>query len=130
MGFPPLKWLFAAFALMLGAIVTAADTGVAEPMFEIVRRMPLGDKLAHLLLLGVMSLLLNLALGVARFHWGRFQPLVGTTLLFTLATLEEFSQLALAHRTFSFGDAAANALGIVLFGWLAVLLQQRRTQGS
>lgn len=117
-----MKWICALFALVLIAIVTAADAGIAEPMFEIVRRVPWGDKLAHLLLLGVMSLLLNVSLEAARFRWGRLRPLKGTAILLVLAILEEVSQLAFEHRTFSYADLAANVVGIVTFGWLAVLL--------
>ncbi|MCE9554026.1 MAG: hypothetical protein K8T91_11710 [Planctomycetes bacterium] len=123
-----MKWICALFALALIALVATADAGLAEPMFEIVHRVPLGDKIGHVLLLGTMSLLLNLALRVSRFHWGRFHPLQGTAILLVLATLEEFSQLASTHRTFSFGDAASNAVGIVTFGWLAVLLHRMRTR--
>ena len=120
-----MKWICVLFALLLLAIVAAANTGVGEPVFEVVRRVPLGDALAHVLLLGVMSLLLNLVLDTTRFHWGPFRPLRGTTVLLVLATLEEFSQLALVYRTFSFIDAAANGVGIVAFGWLAVWLNRR-----
>lgn len=122
-----MQWICALFALALIALVATADAGLAEPMFEIVHRVPLGDKIGHVFLLGTMSLLLNLAIRVARFHWGSFHPLQGTAIL-VLATLEEISQLASTHRTFSFGDAAGNAVGIVTFGWLAVLLHYPRTR--
>lgn len=48
------------FALFLVAIVYCADTGIARPVFDAVRALPLGVKVSHFFLMGTMSTLANL----------------------------------------------------------------------
>ena len=117
-----IKWLTVAFALLLLAIVTAATMGWAEPAFAVVRRIPGGDKSAHILLLGTMSLLLNSSLGCARVRCGNISVLKGSLILFALVTLEEISQIWMSSRTFSWGDLACNYLGIFILGWVATFI--------
>jgi VanZ family protein len=120
------KWLTAAFALVLLTIVTSATMGWAEPVFAFVRQVPYSDKVAHFVLLGTMSLLLNLMLNVARVQLGSFALLKGSAILLVLVTIEEFSQIWISTRTFSWLDLVCNYLGIVVFGWLAVRLSANR----
>ena len=121
-----MKWLAAVWALFLAAVVVSANTGAAEPAFEALKAVPWGDKLAHVLLVGVMSLLLNLSLSAARFRCGPLRVLKGTLILFVIATLDELSNLLLSHRNFDLGDLASNYVGIFCFGWLAAWLVARR----
>lgn len=121
-----IKWLTAAFALVLLTIVTSATMGWAEPVFAFVRRVPYTDKVAHFVLLGTMSLLLNLMLDCARIQFSRFALLKGSAFLLVLVTIEEFSQIWISTRTFSWSDLGSNYLGIVVFGWLAVRYSANR----
>ena len=120
-----MKWLTAIFALFLAAVVFAANTGAAKSLFKALRQIPLGDKVAHVVLVGIMSLLLNLSLSAARFRWRSIGIQKGTLVLFVIATLDELSNLFLSHRNFSLGDLASNYIGIFCFGWLAAWLVAR-----
>ena len=120
----------ALFAVVLLAIVAAANFGAAESYFAYVRAFPLGDKIAHVCLLGTMSFLLNLSLGARRFETVPYRPLRGTLILLVLVTCEEFSQALSIYRTFDWGDLTANSIGILLGGCLAALQTDRRvTEG-
>ncbi len=121
-----IKWLTVGFAAILLLIIVAATFGWAEPMFAFARQVPGSDKAAHLLLLGTMSLLLNLSLGCRRTRLVGTSPLTGSLILVVLATIEEFSQIWVSTRSFSLGDLACNYVGIVLFGWLATRVHRSR----
>ena len=91
-----------------------------------VRALPYGDKLGHLILWGVLAVFVDLALGgrAVRFS-GRALPLnvVG---LVVVVTIEELSQGFLANRTLDAGDMAANLVGIGLGTALARYIARRR----
>jgi len=115
-------WLYVATTLFAGvllSIVAAANLGWVEAAFAWFRQMPGADKLAHFVLLGGMSLLLNLSLGGARVPIFGRGVLLGSLLLLILVTVEELSQLWISTRTFSLTDLACNYLGIALCGRLA-----------
>jgi len=122
-----IKWLTVGFAAILLLIMGAATFGWAEPVFAFVRQVPGSDKIAHVLLLGTMSLLLNLSLGCRRTRLVGRSPLTGSLVLAVLITIEEFSQIWVPTRSFSLGDLACNYLGIVLSGWLAARIHRRRS---
>ena len=119
------KYLAFAFAAVLLVICVSATFGWAEPVFAFVRRVPNSDKAAHFLLLGTMSLLWNLALDCRRVRIGRFTPLKASSILYVLVTIDEFSQIWISTRSFSWLDLASNYLGIAVFGWLANFLSHR-----
>ena len=125
-----IKWLTVGFAAILLLIITCATFGWAEPVFAFVRRVPGSDKVAHFLLLGTMSLLLNLSLGCHRTNVAGMAFLTGVFMLLVLATIEEFVQIWVPTRSFSLGDLACNYLGIVLFGWLAARIHGRGQDAS
>ncbi len=120
-----MKWLTLAFASLLGATDIAADFGASRWVFDAVGRVPWGDKLAHFVLLGIMSLLLNLTLGGATVRLSSVRLLKGSAILLVVVTLEEFSQAFLPYRSFEVADLAFNYAGIFCFGWLAVRLMER-----
>ena len=97
----------------------AADLGAAGSLLSAVHAMPGGDKIAHFLLVGILSLLVNLTLRSASFRVGPVRLQYGTIALLTLSIIEESSQRWLASRQFSLGDMAANCAGIVVFGYVA-----------
>lgn len=80
--------------------------------------------MAHFILVGGVSFFVNLLLEVRKTKLGSSQILLGSFLVFSFITLEEFSQLFLVRRNFDLIDLAANYLGIFIFGQLALWICQ------
>lgn len=80
---------------------------------------PYGDKLLHFFLIGSCNgALILLAHQNKQIQMKR---VLGVTLFtLTAATIEEFSQQAFPHRTFSYKDLAANYMGIISVALLIV----------
>ena len=114
--------LFYGMALM--GVVLAANFGIARPALRAVGRIPYGDKFCHVILVGILSFLVNRALLCRRFGTARLKPLMGSSILALLVVTEEFSQMAIPSRSFDVLDLAANLIGVILFGYLAVLTQK------
>ena len=112
-----LRWLTLAYASTLMLLVAAADRGTLKVSYLTV--LPAADKIGHFLLMGLMSYLINSALGGQRLSWRRLSVLKGSAFLSLLVAAEELSQLWLTHRNFELADLAADAAGIWLFGRLA-----------
>ena len=101
-------------AVFLLAVVIAADLGLAREWMGQVYALPYGDKAGHFILMGLMSLVLNLG-----FPSGRVTPLrISRTslILFTIVALEEASQIFFSNRSVSWEDLSADILGIFLLG--------------
>ena len=113
-----LKWLTSVYAALLVAIIAAANNG-SLPVRFIIERLPGGDKWGHFLLMGLLSLLVNLSLST--FGWRWFTVLRGCVGLSLLVGLEELSQIWLHYRAFELMDLAADVAGIFVFGGLAGL---------
>lgn len=112
-----LRWLpFFVAASCLSGIIWAANSGTLGWFLVLVHSVPMGDKVAHLLGLGTLALLLNIALRgrVWSPGVGRFQ--VGGSLVALVITQEEFSQIWVPIRRFDLGDLLCNYLGICLAG--------------
>jgi len=75
-----------------------------------VGHIPYGDKIAHAVLYGLMALLLNYALDFRKSSTIQ----LGSLIVLTFATLEEFSQYYIPSRTFDMGDLLADFVGVVL----------------
>lgn len=121
-----MKWLTALYTLFLSAIVFLAARGEYQFLFRFVRSIPLGDKLGHFILMGLASLLVNLALSCRTFSAREKRFLLGTWLVLLLVVLEEFMQLFLAYRSFDLVDLVFDAAGILLCGRLAYFWSRRR----
>ena len=68
-----------------------------------------------------------LGLGMSSFQLGRLRMLKGASLMFGIATIEEFSQLWIASRTFDWLDLCCNYLGIACFTLLLLRVFHRRS---
>lgn len=121
-----LKILAAIYVFVLAVIVVLADGERTQHVFRFVREMPFGDKTGHFVLMGLFSFVLNLALDARRIRIGRAQILLGTLIVFTLVTLEEFSQLWFITRTFDLIDLLSDFAGILLFGFAADWFAKRK----
>lgn len=116
-----LRLLAFVVAGVLVAIILAADLGLARGLFAAANRLPGADTAGHFLLLGMLSFIMNIA-----FPSVRVKPLPfhkTSLVLAIIITIEEFTQLFLANRTFSLIDLSANYAGIWLFGELGVFLR-------
>ena len=124
-----MKWLTGIYLLILGVIVFLADQKQYQPLFRRVREMPYGDKLGHLILMGLLSFLLNMALGCRTWRVWRFELLRGSLIVALIVTLEEFSQLFFRTRTFDAVDLVFRLSGHLLVRTAGVLFNERRKAG-
>jgi polysaccharide biosynthesis protein VpsQ len=123
-----MKWLTGFYLFMLGVIVFLADQKKYQPLFRRIRELPYGDKLGHLLLMGLLSFLLNMALQCRTLRVWKAELLKGSLIVALVVTVEEFSQLFIRSRTFDPFDLVFDYIGIFSFGLLAHLLTRRRTE--
>lgn len=103
--------LFTGFILF---VIYSANTGADLVFFRMIKHLPFGDKIGHFGLIGMLTFLVNCAMKARTFSLGKFQLLLGSSVLFVLVTLEEFSQIWLDNRNFDLVDLSANYLGILV----------------
>lgn len=120
-----LRILTAVYVVALVAVVILAGGSAGPRLFAPVRALPLGDKLGHFLLMGTLSLLVNLCLSCRAVRVAGARLLLGSVVVLASVAAEEFSQLFLRRRSFDLLDLAFDALGVFLFGRLACLLGGR-----
>jgi hypothetical protein len=113
------------FGLVCAGIIASANIPAARPIFLAFKQVPFADKLAHFGLVGILSLLLNSALGAVTVRVAGCTLLKGNAFLVVLATVEEMSNLIQPHRGFSLADLLFNYLGIFAFGWLSLIVVQK-----
>jgi len=109
------------FALLLACIICAANLDAAGAIFGPIYAFPYGDKIAHFVLMGTLSLLVSLGIRPRRFLG---LLLYSVIILCFLVTLEELSQIPLRNRDFSLTDLASNYAGIWLFGEAGALIRR------
>ena len=118
------------FALFIAWIVYLADTGQDSIFFELVKVLPLGDKLGHFFLFGLLALGANLALNHRGIRWGRWLVPTGALVVFFVAAAEELSQMFVSGRTCDITDLLADVAGIVVFSALGIALAARWRKGG
>lgn len=112
------------FAFILW-IIYLADSGSRSVFFTLVQQWPNGDKVCHLLLYGLLTLLLNLALELKTLSLAGLKIYVGTLAVSVFAATEELSQAWFPSRTLDAMDLAADAAGIALFTLASVFIGWR-----
>ena len=125
-----MKWVAGLFVLILILIVIVANLGLGPFLFPFVYYIPWGDKLGHFILMGILSFLVNLAMGASKVRIYSKYILKGSLLVLVVVTLEEFTQLFLKFRGFSMIDLISDYAGIVAFGKLAEVVVRRRRQST
>jgi len=108
-------------ATLIVFMIYGANMGSSAPAAIYLRSIAHGDKIAHFLLFGFFSFLLNLALSTKRFEFGRISVYRGTVLVGLLALVEELSQRFIQTRTFEYYDLLADFAGIIFFALLTAL---------
>ncbi len=125
-----LRLTFVLFTTAFLSIIVLADRGHADLFWNLAGRVPCGDKLGHLGLVGTLSFLLNLLLE-GRPAPGRWSAMMlGSLLLLVFMTLEEASQAFIPHRSFDLLDGLANIIGVFCGEGLVRMLPVRRPQST
>lgn len=106
-------------------IIVMADSGTENILFDLIKSVPQGDKLAHLGLYGLLTVLLNVALNFRALTIKNYPLQWGAVLVLTFALLEEMSQYFFPNRTLDMIDVIADVIGIVLFSYIS--LRWRKT---
>ena len=103
-----------AFIILLIAIIVIADRGEGSRWWAFLEHVPCGDKAGHLVLIGTLSLLCNLAIPSRRGPgWARIITLT-TLVLLVMLSLEELAQAFISTRTCDFFDWLADLAGLAL----------------
>ncbi len=118
-----MRWIAIGFGIFLAGVVFLANTQAG--VFNFVNRIPLGDKWGHFILIGTMSFLIVLACWRSGWVNNGRQLWLASAGFACLVTAEEFSQMWLPTRTFSYMDLTFNYLGIVCFGLVAWFIIRR-----
>lgn len=113
-------WLFGLFAVFIGWVIVAADTGTIPLAIRAITRFPGGDWVGHFTLYGVLAWLSVRAFPRRVTIFGRGFPLAAFFVIL-LAALEELSQFWFPLRTPDWRDLSFGVLGILLGTWLASL---------
>lgn len=109
-----LFFLFICWAIFL------ADTGSESAFTGIVKSLPHGDKLGHLILYGVLTSLMVTALKFKSISIVNCSVQLGSVLVLSFAFIEELSQLFLANRTFDIYDLYSDVIGVLLFTFVTL----------
>ncbi len=121
-----MKWLALLFGILIVTVIALDDAKKLGPLY-VVYSIPYGDKVAHFMLFGLLSLFINLS---AFEQW----PTIPRTTLalridaiqMVLMALEEFSQRLFPQRTASIWDVLAGYGGVAVFTAIALLTAKRQ----
>lgn len=120
------KWAALAFALLLLAIVIAADRGTLPRQVMLLYDVPGGDKIGHFLLVGIFAFLVSLSVPLNSTHRPWLNILIAAFTIGLIVAVEELSQARFPSRSASWGDLLSSYAGIAFFCWLAWGLRMRR----
>jgi len=104
----------AAFALLMVVIICIANQGEGGRWWTFIDRIPYGDKLGHVGLMGTLCLLCNLAFFPRYLRFPRLPVTRVTAVLLLLVTLEEISQAFIPTRNFDPLDLLADVAGLAI----------------
>ena len=125
-----IRLAFLLFATGFVSILVIANRGHADLFWQFVGKIPCGDKLGHLGLVGTLCFLLNLALDRRRAFPGGNGILLGSLLLLVFMTLEEASQAFIPCRSFDLVDGLANLVGVFCGEGLVRMLPVRAPRSA
>jgi len=115
------------YIFILAGIIVLADLRQARFLFVFIEKIPSGDKIGHFLLMGMFSLVVNLALSIKTVRIRKLNYLLGSLIVLAIVTVEEVSQIFVQGRSFDAGDLLADGAGILIFGEIARLIYTERT---
>jgi hypothetical protein len=120
------KWLTIVFILLLVAIVFAADSRRMPVFVADLYSFPNGDKVGHFVLMGLLSLLVNLTVLSGPGRRTLRRAITASLVVAGVVALEEFSQRFFPSRNSSWADLASSLAGIAVFGALAWFFVERK----
>jgi polysaccharide biosynthesis protein VpsQ len=118
---------FFMFILWIIHLANMNDGGV---VFDFVKSIPYGDKVAHTLLFGLLALMVTISLKFRTLGYGRVKIYYGALLVSLFVVAEEFSQIFIPARTFDLGDLAGDAIGILVAVVIAYFLNKNLTKNE
>ncbi len=118
------------FAAFFVSIIIIANRGEGGNWWPFIERLPMGDKIGHLGLVGALSLLCNFAFHLRQPAWLPQRVTPVSLVLFVLLTSEELSQAFIPSRTCDPFDWLADLLGIACGQWLATRITRAATPSS
>ena len=101
------------FIVFISYMIYSANTGSIPPIIRQIYMFPGGDKVGHIVLLGLLSFFVNNYLYPRHIRILGKSIFMGTLIVFCLITLEELSQLFIAMRAFDLRDLFCSYLGIL-----------------
>lgn len=110
----------------LTLIVVMANYGIAPWVFKAAKLVPFGDKICHIILMGILSYLVNSTIHCKRIDTLGGKILLGSAGVGLVVILEEFSQVFVKSRNFELLDLLFDFIGIWLFGRLALINYNRK----
>ncbi len=123
-----MKYLAVLFTLFIVVIIVLADRGSLPWFITMLYRFPYGDKAGHFILFGLLNFFATRAvLSPPRLRDRRLATLSVGLILAVLVAAEEWSQQYFSSRTFDLLDLTASYAGLVVGGWAALRLQNRKT---
>lgn len=106
------------FSLFLAWIIVTSDRGSCT-ICGVVKSIPLGDKVGHLVLYGVLTFVIGFLRRWPKLSLGGVSVLRPSSVLLVLVALEEASQMFFPARTGDLFDLIASWLGVFAGDWLA-----------
>lgn len=113
------------FLLFILWMVLLANTGQSSIFFDLVKRIPYGDKVGHLCLFGGLTFVSIVALKFRVITLFGLKLYLGAVLVSCFAIAEEGTQYFISTRTFDVIDLLADTCGIILFYSVAAVMDRR-----
>lgn len=113
------------YLLIVAGIIVTADLKSTSYLLGFVGNIPYGDKIGHFVLFGVLAFLVNLNFGMRMFSFGRSDYLLGSLIVMVGITIEEFTQIFMRGRTFSWLDLFCGYAGVIFFGETARIIYRK-----
>ena len=124
-----IKRITTLYLILILLIIAFANQGdYIYILASLVKNIPYGDKLGHFILMGILAFFVNILFNGEKIKIFGELFLKGSVIVLIIVTLEEFSQIFIANRSFDLIDLTFDYLGILVFGQLAKYLIQRKHQ--
>ncbi|TRX55124.1 VanZ family protein [Thalassomonas sp. M1454] len=114
-----MKYLAILGLFLLCFVQFRANAGQDVIVESIKNAIPFGDKVGHFFMYGLLAFAMNFALKFRSFGKSLISQ-HGAVVILMISSVEEFSQMFVATRTFSLLDLTANFCGVLVFTWLAI----------
>ena len=117
--------IFSCFFLFILWVIYLANTGQPSVFFELVRLIPYGDKIGHIVLFGFLTLFANVATSFRGVRIGKVHCYWGAIVVMAFVAVEELSQALIPTRTLDVVDFTADLVGIFAFTFISRWLERK-----